>query len=161
MSLPTPDEFCTAIAARQFGLITRAQALRAGVMPDGIKARLCSGRWLHSLPGLYAVAGSPATWEQRAVAAQLWAGPGAALSHLTAAAIWGLRDARPLVIDVVTHRNIRASGVRVHRSPIASNDIARAGAFIVTSRDRTLIDLAVCSTKHDWRAASRRRSTSG
>jgi hypothetical protein len=76
------------------------------------------------------------------MAAQLWAGPGAALSHLTAAAIWRLRDTRPAVIDVVTNRNVRAAGVRVHRATVAHNDVARSGAFTVTSADRTLIDLA-------------------
>jgi hypothetical protein len=72
--------------------------------------------------------------------AQLWAGPRAALSHLTAAAIWGLRDGRPLAIDVVTNRSIRASGVRVHRSPISSDDVVRVGAFVVTTGARTMID---------------------
>jgi hypothetical protein len=141
MDLPTPDEFCSAIAARQFGLITRAQALRAGLTPDCIKGRLGVGRWEHHLPLVYALAGSPETWEQRAMGAQLWAGPRAALSpnrcrHL------GLRDGRPLAIDVVTNRSIRASGVRVHRSPISSDDVVRVGAFVVTTGARTMIDLA-------------------
>jgi len=142
MAPSIPDELSSAIAARQFGLVTREQALRAGLTPDCIKGRLGVGRWEHRLPRVYAMAGSPETWEQRAMAAQLWAGPGAALSHLTAAAIWHLRERRPLVIDLITHRNIRAPGVRVHRSQLSSNDVVRVGAFVLTSGARTIIDLA-------------------
>jgi hypothetical protein len=72
----------------------------------------------------------------------LWAGPGAALSHLTAAAILGLREGHPQRVDVTTTRRLRIKGVSVHRSSLCDAEVTRIGYFVVTSALRTLVDLA-------------------
>jgi hypothetical protein len=94
------------------------------------------------MPGVYAIAGAPETWDRRALSVQLWAGPGAALSHLTAATVHGMRARRSLRIDVTSCRRIESSGVSVHRSALRPNDVGRVGPFIVTSPTRTVLDLA-------------------
>ena len=99
------------VAARQRGLVTRAQLLDAGLTADTIDGRLRSGR-LHSVhPGVYAVghpALSPLAAEQ---AALLACGPGSVLSHLTAAVLWELLPAAGPAIHVTV-----AAG-RVPRPP--------------------------------------------
>ena len=85
---------------------------------------------------------APQVWEQLATAAHLWAGPGAALSHLTAAAILGVQSHHPLVVDVTTTRKIKTNGVRVHRTQLAGSDVMKVAGFPVTTPSRTLIDLA-------------------
>jgi predicted transcriptional regulator of viral defense system len=138
----TPDQVFCEICAGQFGLIARDQALATGLSARGIARRLASGRWLTVLPGVYAMAGAPDSWERRALAVQLWAGAEAALSHLSAAAVLGLRTRRPVRIDVTTPRRIRAASVTVHRSNLAASEKQRVGPFVVTSPLRTLVDLA-------------------
>jgi hypothetical protein len=107
-----------------------------------IDLRVASGRWLSLHHCTYAMAGAPQVWEQLATAAHLWAGPGAALSRLTAAAILGLRSDHPLVVDVTTTRKIKTNGVRVHRTQLARSDEMKVAGFPVTTPSRTLIDLA-------------------
>ncbi len=74
--------------------------------------------------------------------AHLWAGAGAVLSHITAAAILGMSPLRPLLIDVTSVRRIKTDGVRVHRTALPRSDVTRSGGFPVTTPTRTLIDLA-------------------
>jgi len=138
----TPDRVCEFIAARQFGIITRAQAIESGLTDRAVGRRLASGRWIPIHTSVYFVGRSANTWERNAMAALLASGPGAALSHLTAAALHGYRKERPLRIDVTTSRRLRTRGVLIHRSPLGPRDIGRIGPMTVTSPARTLVDLA-------------------
>ena len=115
MPFSRADEQCAQLAGKQYGVISRAQALSAGMTPRAIGVRLAAGQWHVVHAGTYVIAGSAPVWEQGAAAASLWAGPAAALSHLTAAAVFELRSRRPLVIDATTQRKISTAGVRVHR----------------------------------------------
>jgi hypothetical protein len=73
------------IAARQLGLITRRQALDAGITPGEIRWRAATGRWNVIRFGVFAVAGAPPSWEQRVLAAVLAGPPGTVASHFSAA----------------------------------------------------------------------------
>src|SRR5882762_4715795 len=80
------------LAGNQCGVVSRSQALRAGLSTDMIKFRLRSGRWQLMHRGVYATfTGAPGRgaclW-----AAVLSAGPGAVLSYQTAAELQGLTD---------------------------------------------------------------------
>jgi hypothetical protein len=138
----TPDQICDRIAAGQFGAIARAQALGAHMSASAIDYRVATGRWEAAHCGIYVVAGSPNSWDRRAMAANLLAGPGSALSNLTAAAILGLRESRPLLIHVTTPRQLRADGIRGHRQALPSFDLVECRPFTVTSPIRTMIDLS-------------------
>jgi hypothetical protein len=109
------------LARYQNGVISRSQALRAGLSPGMIKFRVRSGRWRQIHPGVYAIfTGVPGRGAQL-WAAVLSAGPGAALSHETAAELHGLTDKGKVADSVhvtVPHqrRVVAVSGVSLHRS---------------------------------------------
>lgn len=133
-----------AAAARQFGLITRAQATAAGMSAKMISARVTNGTWRREHPGLYRLASSSACWEQDLMAAQLWLGDSAAFSHRTAAALLSLPGGEAFCIDITTTRKMRYEGelIRFHRvGKIEAHDIVHVRSFRTTNVTRTLIDL--------------------
>ena len=73
------------LASHQHGVFDRVQATTAGLTTDAIRHRLATGRWTQPRPGVFAIAGTPATWEQRVMSACLHAGPSAAAARRTAA----------------------------------------------------------------------------
>jgi hypothetical protein len=83
------DQPCASIAAAQFGLISHAQAVACGMSPHAIHRRVAARRWDRVLPGVYRLVGAPSSWEQRLMAAVVWA-PEAVVSHRGAAALWRL-----------------------------------------------------------------------
>src|SRR5262249_9693064 len=104
-AMPSPRaqrEACVhALAARQHALVTRRQAIAAGLTADAVARRVRAGLWVVAAPGVSRLAGAPRSWPQRALAAVLSAGPGAVASHRTAAHLWGLDGfAAPGRIDV-------------------------------------------------------------
>lgn len=107
------------LAGNQAGVVSRTQAIRAGLTSDMVKFRLVSGQWQQLHRGVYATfTGRPGR------AAYLWAavlsaGPGAALSHETAAELHRLTDNSTHLIHVtvpVQRRVVAADGVALHRS---------------------------------------------
>ncbi len=103
------------IADRQWGRVSWAQIKALGV--DGrVAADWKKQGYLHQvLPGVYAVGHRAPSLEADLAAALLYAGPGAALSHTTAAYWLGLLDQRPQVIHVSTPRRCRSQrGIKVH-----------------------------------------------
>jgi hypothetical protein len=107
------------LVKHQGGVVSRSQALRSGLSAGRIKFRVSSGRWQQLHPGVYATfTGGPgrnaSLW-----AAVLAAGPGAMLSHETAAELQRLTD-RPVQtihVTVPDQRHVRvAAGVTIHRS---------------------------------------------
>jgi hypothetical protein len=128
------------IAKGQWGVISRKQALRAGLSSDKIKFRVRSGRWQCVYAGVYLTftgkPGRPAmVW-----AAVLYAGRGAVLSHETAAELHGLTDKKADVVHVsVPHDRhvVPVPGARFHRS-------ARGPGIMLPARttvEDTVLDL--------------------
>ncbi|HET9104305.1 MAG TPA: DUF559 domain-containing protein [Solirubrobacteraceae bacterium] len=79
-----------------------------------------------------------------AAAARLACGDDAALSHDTAAALWGLHDRWPARPEVSSGpgRRVRISGIRHHRTKtLMRADVRRHRGLRVTSPARTLNDL--------------------
>ncbi len=79
------------------------------------------------------------------MAAVLACGEAAALSHRSAAALLGIRIARPGVIDVTVRRRceLRWTGMRIRGRPtLAAVDIVLFDDIPVTSAARTLVDVA-------------------
>lgn len=95
--------------------------------------------------GVYTVGGHRLTQEGRWMAAVLATGDSAALSHRSAAALWGLRPDRSLVDVVVPSDGGRGRRrrVAVHRSAqLTDAEVTRKRGIPVTCPERTLIDLA-------------------
>jgi hypothetical protein len=136
------DAAIAAIALRQHGLLLRAQVLDNGLTDAMIEYRIRVGRWVRVCPGLYRLAGVPVTWRQRALGACLVAGPGAVVSHRSAAVLWGMSGFRPgpLEITVPDGSSVRNALARVHRSSEVDR-IVRDG-IPLTRPARTMVDLA-------------------
>jgi Transcriptional regulator, AbiEi antitoxin len=107
------------VAEAQLGVITVRQAARAGVTPDAIRAQLDAGRWQRIYPGVYATFNGPPGRAAALWAAVLRAGAGAALSHQTAAELYGLtrQPARLIHVTVPADRRVTpVPGLVIHRS---------------------------------------------
>src|ERR1700684_932806 len=102
-------------AARQQARVALHQLTLLGIGRSTIDRWLAGGVLHRRLPGIYAV-GSPArTVESDLWEAVLYAGPGAMLSHATAAKWSDMIDRWPAVIHVSTPRRRRSlSGICVH-----------------------------------------------
>jgi very-short-patch-repair endonuclease len=79
------------------------------------------------------------------MAAVLASGPGAVLSHTSAAALWGIRPEPSALIEVAVPvaSGRRCPGVRIHRrESLSLSDVTRHKGIPVTNLVLTLIDLA-------------------
>jgi very-short-patch-repair endonuclease len=150
------EDRCLRLAAKQSGLLCRRQALAHGLTGNQIEWKLATQRWVLLHPGVYRVEGSQADWAQQLRGACLWAGPQHALSHRTAAALWGLARFREGPIEISVTRNIRLPvPVVVHRvRPFHSADRVTYRDFAVTSPARTLIDLCGIADAPTLRASA-------
>lgn len=138
-----------AICDQQSGVVTRSQILETGLAKDIIYSRIASGRWQSLCPGVYAVFSGEPSRAARLWAAVLYAGPGAMLSHQTAAELWQLIDAPSSVIHVTvpgSRRVRRRPGIAVHLSSRSSAAIHPARNPARTRLEETVIDL--WSTAH-------------
>ena len=141
--MPTPDHLIARLAIRQHGLFTYDQALQCGFTPDVIGYRLRSGRWQRVHKGVYRVAGAVTSFEQRAMAAALAAGPGVGASHRTAGGLFQLEGIDRNAIEVICARRVRISGVSAHVSTtLRPGDLTTIVGIPVTTPSRTFIDLA-------------------
>lgn len=133
---------CAAMAAKQLGLITRLQLTELGLTPRAIDYRHSTGALVRCLPGVYRYPAVPVTWQQRLLAACLWA-PGVA-SHRSAGAAWRLAGIETSVIEITAAKALRCrKGVVVHRSTdLPAGDRGRLRSLPVTSPLRTILDLA-------------------
>ena len=103
------------IASRQWGRVTWAQIRGLGI-DRAVVSRWIKDGYLHRvLPRVYAVGHPATTVEADLAAALLYGGPGAMLSHSTAAWWRGLLDPAPRQIHISTSRQCRSRpGITVH-----------------------------------------------
>jgi len=131
-------------ASRHQGVLDHAHAVAAGMSDAQIHRAVASGRWRRVAIGVYVVAGAPATARQRTMVAYLASRQaGGVVSHLSAAAEWGLLPPpRTAHVTVPPGSSARLKVARVHRSVVAPIDRAHRGGLLVTSVSRTIIDVA-------------------
>ncbi len=129
------------LAERQWGVVARWQLLESGIGGTTISRWATAGRLHRVHPGVYAVGHKALSTEAMLLAAILYAGPGAALSHAIAAHWWELLSSLPYTVDVTSPRQRRSlPGVRVHRATSVERVIHRG--LPVTPVARTLLDFA-------------------
>ena len=129
------------VAGRQHGVVDVAQLHSCGVSEWAISRWLTAGRLHRIHPGVYALGHSSLPLFGRLFAALLYAAPDAALSHTTAAWLWGLVDAEPKRIHLtVPGRRLSMPDVRVHHSRRPQATTHRG--LPVTTVARTLRDIA-------------------
>lgn len=129
----------------QHGVVSRAQLLALGFDRNAIQRRLDSGRLHRIRRGVYAVGRPETTRHGRWMGAVLACEPTAALSHGSAAALWGFGREAPGRIDITVRsaRRVRQSGIRVHSRPCLRGDFGRKHRIAVTTPLQTLIDTAL------------------
>ena len=139
-------------AARQCGRVAWFQLRKLGVVDAVIHDWLNQGYLHPKLPGVYAVGHDAPSLEADLAAAVLYAGPGAMLSHGTAAAWWGLIDNQPSTINVSTPRRCRSRrGIKVHQRRNCRRTSHKG--LPVTSVAQTLLDYAAGSALTSVRVA--------
>ncbi len=101
-------------------LITRSQALSAGMTVDALRHRLRQGGpWTAVLPGLYVAGGGMLTVGQREIAAALYGGPACVITGIAALQRQGVRVPPCDFVDVLIPANLKrqnADFVRTHRT---------------------------------------------
>jgi very-short-patch-repair endonuclease len=138
-----PDQAISHIAADQYGLITRADALKAGLTVQGVERRLTSGDLVRMYAGVYRDPAVPRSLEQSLLAVCLRAPGRTWVGHRSAAAFWALDGFAPGPIEVVCSIRLRADPpVVVHEvSTMPESHVAVVRNIPVTTVHRTLVDL--------------------
>lgn len=135
-----------ALAERQHGVIARAQARGMGANRHHLRRRAESTAWEPITGRVLRLVGAQRTFRQRAMAATLDAGPGAAVSHESAAALLRLPGfpAGALHVSRAVGRSAHHSVLaRLHRTCWLPETHVRVFERIpVTSPARTIFDLA-------------------
>jgi hypothetical protein len=137
------------VARHQRGRIASRQLRAIEVSRTSVAWLIDRGRLFACLRGVFRV-GHDAPIELGAeTEALLSVRDGAALSHWSAAALWGLWTPAPAVVEVTVDDAPAAvnPGVHVHRSRILeSQDVRIKDGLPVTSPPRTLLDIAPSAT---------------
>ncbi|GAA3561282.1 hypothetical protein [Kribbella ginsengisoli] len=122
------DEGLDVLIHTQDRIIARSQLLAAGWSDADIRRRLRRRSWQTVHPGVYATHTGPIGYDERLLAALLYAGPDAAWSHHTAAEQHGLikrDDRRPVHVTIPAERRVRSRpNLRIHRDEHWANRLA-------------------------------------
>jgi very-short-patch-repair endonuclease len=136
------DEFLR----RQDGVVTLAQAQRAGLSRHAVNRRVRSGHWRRCSPGVFFVDDRPFTDAARVRAAVWGYGLEAVASGLAAAWWHGLTKFAPEVVEVTvprTSHHPHRDGVRMRRRDLGRTDIVERNALRVTEFALTVVEAAV------------------
>ena len=130
-------------------MVSREQLLAAGVSRNEIAHRLSAGSLHPYHRGVYAVGHRALPPLAPEAAAVLACGPGAAISFLSAAFLWGLlpRPAGPVHVSRAGRHRDGPVGVVSHRC--TTLETTRRHGIPVTTPLRTLLDIAVVASDRD------------
>lgn len=117
-------ELIRQMAARQHGLVSRAQTREAGFAREALQRRVRDGYLTWVTPRVLRIGGAATSPWQSAMAGVLDIGFGAVASHLTAAALWGVPHvpAEPVDVSVVRYVRRNQSPVRLHHLTAIPDD---------------------------------------
>jgi hypothetical protein len=137
------------LAEVQHGVVERGQLLARGLSPEVIKRWIRKGR-LHPIhAGVYAVGHKVLSRQGHWMAAVLACGPGAVLSHRSAAALWGIRNYSGATIHVASPSKTRSQGsIQRHFARLPADEVTSHDGIPVTTVPRTNLDLAAASDPH-------------
>jgi hypothetical protein len=138
------DAEIAALAARQHGVVGLSQLQELGLSARAVQHRAARGRLHRIHRGVYAVGHPKLTGHGHWMAAVLACGQNAALSHRSAAGLWGLRqdNRRRSDVSLPSASARRKQAIEVHRSvTLTAEDITTVDGIPCTSVARTLVDL--------------------
>lgn len=132
------------LVRRQHGVISNSQIRALGHSRDAVSHRVQSGRLHPVARGVYAVGRPDLSRAGMWVAALLSCGPQAVLSHRSAAALWGIHadEGAATAVTVPTHVRRRRPRVVLYRTDLDPSDVTTSKEIVVTTGQRTLLDLA-------------------
>lgn len=134
------------VLRRQAGVISRAQALAAGMSSTAISRLVSRGAWWRVHPRVYLATDHPLTNEVRLFAAVLWAGSHAAVSGVAAAWWHGLWPEPGSIVEVTVppgRQLIARPGTQVRRRNLPDTDVVETGGVRVTGLALTVLEAAV------------------
>jgi Protein of unknown function (DUF559) len=120
MTRPIPSAL-RQLAKIQAGMVSRQQVIKSGMSGKSLDWLIAKGAWRRVRWGVYATFTGTLNRNAQLWAALLYGGPGARLSHETAAELLGLTDRRaPFIhLKIPAGRHVaRAEGLVVHRSSL-------------------------------------------
>jgi very-short-patch-repair endonuclease len=143
------------LAARQLGFVTRADVRTMGLSRKAMRHRIASGDWVAHGPRVLQRAGAPWVRGSPLLRALLDAGPGAVLSHGTAAAWWGLPGFDLRTIDVTRPRGVTGTPVafadRLHEVlTLGADHVTVLEGIPIVRPERVILEL--CASAHPARA---------
>jgi very-short-patch-repair endonuclease len=132
------------LAAQQYGVIAHRQLNELGYSDDAIERAVASGRlhlWHRSV---FAVGHQGLNPHGLCMAAVLFRGSGALISHQSAVWLWGLEKKLEIPVHVsVRWRGHAQDAIGLHHCPaLRDDDIAETERLPVTGMARTLLDYA-------------------
>ncbi|MDY7093249.1 MAG: hypothetical protein SX243_09785 [Acidobacteriota bacterium] len=133
------------LALRQAGYFTAQQALGVGYSYQGQKYHADVGNWRRVGRGLFRLPEIPQGEHAELVRWSLWARGEGAVSHRTAARLWGLLpELEDAAVDLTVPPGYRrrARGARLYRAEVSVADLDQRPGFRVTRPLRTVLDLA-------------------
>lgn len=138
-----------AVARPQADTVSVRQLLDRGADRAWIRRQVDAQRWQRLHDGIVVTHAGPLPWRTRAWAALLYAGPGAALSHGSAAHLHDFRSRPPRVIEVSIPHDRRATAtpgiVLRRRTPMPPS----GGRPRRTWRGDTVVDLVAAAQSDD------------
>jgi len=139
------DRHIWTLVRRQHGVVAHRQLRELGLGRSSIRWRVKSGRLHPVRRGVYAVGRPEMSSRGRWMAALLACGPGAVLSHGSAAALWGFGSEPRGLVEASLPEGMRSRrpGIRAHRrATLRPSEVTEHEGVRVTVPIRTLIDEA-------------------
>ncbi len=133
------------LARKQHAVIARRQLLALGASSAWVEHRIRVGRLHPLMRGVYAIGRPEVTRLGWLMAAVLRVGPGAFLSHASAAELWRMRRRAegPIHVSTTARGSRSAPGIRIHRrSGLRTADVVEYLGIPVTIPLVTLVDIA-------------------
>jgi hypothetical protein len=139
-----PDVRVARLAADEWGVLSLDELLGCGLSKPGIARRVRTGRLHWRYQRVYAVGHPSLTLQGQFLAAVKACGPGAVLSHFSAAALWEMADWDQRAFEVTVRDTTTRlhPGIRVHRTRYLDPVDTRIQRGVpVTAPARTALDL--------------------
>jgi hypothetical protein len=146
-----PDRVISTLLLRQGNLITRSQALEAGLTESALRYRTrVGGSWRSVLPGIYVNSNGPLAKGQQEIAAVLYAGGQCVITGSSALEHQGVRVPAVEFIDVLVPSGTKrrdAAFVRVHRTEKMPDRPLVHGGIRLAPAARAVADAARSNTE--------------
>ena len=142
----TLDDDLRAVAAQQYGLVSRRQARALGAGRSGVRSRVLGPDWEAATPRVLRLVGAPAGIRQQLLLTVLDAGPGTVVSHASAAALWHLPGFSFATLHVSRPRTRSACATELavvhHPTSLPASHVTERHGIPVTVVARTVLDVA-------------------